>query len=263
MNSEVWHSLTAKQVEHLEEIDKQYLRRLLNSHSKVAIECLFLETGLLPYKYEVIMRRGMYWWKLVHTDQSELIRRVYESQIINSCQGDWIRLLEGDKKLLGINLTDEDVLKMSRNLFKKMFRSKVEQAALIDMNALKQKHSKSTFLNSSSLKTSEYLQDGRFSKAETQLLFKLRTQTTDLKMNFPKMYSNTICSTCKLFPESQSHILQCPVIVPQLKLIMNKPSEFNEECIYGKLEDQLKIIKIYTKIFEVREDLLKKETEEV
>ena len=51
LNSEVWHSLTAKQVSQLEDIDKSHIRRILNSHSKVAIECLFFETGLLPYKY--------------------------------------------------------------------------------------------------------------------------------------------------------------------------------------------------------------------
>ena len=89
---------------------------------------------------------------------------MYESQIINSCQGDWIRQLEGDKKLHGIDLKDEDVLKMSRNIFKKMLRSKVEQAALFDMNNLKRKHSKSSFLNSASFKQLNIYKMGDFQK---------------------------------------------------------------------------------------------------
>ena len=35
LNSEVWHTLTLQQISDLEEIDKIYLRRILNSHTKV------------------------------------------------------------------------------------------------------------------------------------------------------------------------------------------------------------------------------------
>ena len=70
------------------------------------------------------------------------------------------------------------------------------------------------------------------------------------------MSSDNLCSTCKLFPESQSHVLQCPVIVPRLKLIIDKPSQLEERYIYGNAEKQLQIIKIYSQIFEVRKELL-------
>jgi hypothetical protein len=52
------------------------------------------------------------------------------------------------------------------------------------MNELKRKHIKSAYLNSSSFKTAEYLEDGRFS----------RSQTTDLKINVPKMSTDNLCS---------------------------------------------------------------------
>ena len=45
LNSGIWHGLTNVQVKRLENIDKSYLRTVLKSHSKVAIECLFFETG--------------------------------------------------------------------------------------------------------------------------------------------------------------------------------------------------------------------------
>ena len=57
LNAEVWHSLTEKQISDLEDIDKIYLRRILNSHEKVAIECIFFEVGLFPLKYEINRRR--------------------------------------------------------------------------------------------------------------------------------------------------------------------------------------------------------------
>ena len=262
LNSEVWQSLTVKQVSQLEDIDKSYIRRILNSHSKVAIECLFFETGFMPYKYEIMVRRLMYWWKLIHSESTELRHRVYQSQKNSSCQGDWVRLLDDDKNTLGINLTDDEVKLLSRNKFKRIIRSKVEQFALSELNILKQKHSKSSYLHSSSFKTEEYLEDGRFSKIEIQLLFKLRSQTADLKMNFPKRFADTLCSTCKLFPESQSHVLQCPAIVPKLNLVAVQPCKLNENNIYGSIDEQLKIAKIYSTIFEVRSQILNESEEE-
>ena len=69
------------------------------------------------------------------------------------------------------------------------------------------------------------------------------------------MYSDNLCRICKLFPESQSHLLQCPDIIPKLKLLSNY-KEIDENYIYGDVSKQLKIVKIYTKVLEIREELL-------
>ena len=79
LNSEVWHCLTSQQVEILESIDKQFIRTILKSHSKVSIECLYLETGKYPYKYDIM-------WKLLHVEEDEL------------------RQIERDRKKLKLNL---------------------------------------------------------------------------------------------------------------------------------------------------------------
>ena len=52
LNSEVWHSLTLQQISILEDVDRTYLRWILNSHPKVAIEVLHFETGTQPLKYD-------------------------------------------------------------------------------------------------------------------------------------------------------------------------------------------------------------------
>ena len=107
---------------------------------------------------------------------------------------------------------------------------------------MKRGNSKSSYLHSSSFKTEDYLVDGRFSRTEIQLLFKLRSQTADLKMNFPKISSDNLCSSCKLFPESQSHILQCPAIIPKLNLLAVQHCKLNEESNKGHIDEQLKIL---------------------
>ena len=98
-------------------------------------------------------------------------------------------------------------MKMSKYKYKSAIKKKMLEFALFDLNEAKSSHSKSWFLSSSSFKTANYLKDERFSRLESQLLFKFRTQTLNVKMNFPNMYEDKLCQTCKLFLESQSHLL--------------------------------------------------------
>ena len=259
LNSEVWHGLTNKQVEMLEDMDKIYIRRLLNSHSKVAIECLYFEIGKMPWKYEVILRRFMYLWKILNVEKSELINRVYGSQALSSHPGDWVTLVESDKKKIGFDLEDEEIGKLSKNKFKTIVQKKVSNFALSELNQLKSKHSKSNYLLSNSFKTASYLLDDNFTKQETQLLFRLRSKTLDVKMNFPKQYEyeSKLCAVCKLFPESQSHLLQCPEIAPKLKLVSLSDDIIEEKEIYNSdVRKQHSIVRIFSNVLEIRNKIL-------
>ena len=111
-------------------------------------------------------------------------------------------------------MTNEDIGIITKNRFKTVVKKKTENLALKELNKLKISDSKSSYLKSSSFKASSYLVDSRFTKSEAQLLFRLRSKTVNLKVNFPKMYQDNLCKMCKLFPESQAHLLQCPEIVP-------------------------------------------------
>ena len=106
----------------------------------------------------------MFLWKVLHVKKSELIYRVYKSQEVSSHPGDWVRLIGQDKTTLGLELTDEEIVSLSKNKFKNMVKKKVESYALMQLNELKRKHRKSQYLNSSSFKTAEYHVDSRFLK---------------------------------------------------------------------------------------------------
>ena len=78
-------------------------------------------------------------------------------------------------------------------------------------------------------------------------------------MNFENMHTNLYCSTCKLFPETQAHLLQCPEIVKELKTVVQGNSRINEDDIYASLDKQVKIAKIYREILEIRDKLISNE----
>ena len=113
LSSESWHKVFQYQIEKLNEVDKTFYRKLLNSHPKTGEEFLFSETGSLSIKIKISMRRLLYWWNILHVDESEMIHRVYRAQKLSPVFGDWIQLLETDKKQFGILLTDADIQSVS------------------------------------------------------------------------------------------------------------------------------------------------------
>ena len=56
----------------------------------------------------------MYLWHLSKRNKSEPIRRIYESQKLNNNNGDWIKLVEIDKKELEIAMEDEEIQGLSK-----------------------------------------------------------------------------------------------------------------------------------------------------
>ena len=236
-------------------IDRILLRNILNAHSKTGLEWIYAECGKLSLKYIIQTRRLMYLWHVLHRDKTELINRIYLTQKNQNNIGDWTRLVEADKSELEINLTDQEIQGVTKNVFKNYVKRKVIICHLRHLEQLKRKHSKSKYLQIGKLKPAEYMESPVFSTFEKRLLFKLRSRTIEVKQNFPSAHRNPWCKSCGLFPESQSHLLQCPALVVKLNYLAGKTANLNENFIYGNLKQQQIIVKIFSDILEVRDNL--------
>ena len=259
LNSEVWHGLTVKQTDSLEQLDRIYLRNILRAHPKVGLECIYIDAGKLPLKYHIKFRRMMYLWQILHLEKTELVSRIFTSQKLEPKFGDWVKSVEKDKSDLLIDMDDSDIARQSKNKFRNYVKSKVKSLATHDLKEIKQKHSKSSKMELKNLVTAKYLKDPRLTKSEQQLLFSLRSRTFDVKKNFENQYKDVLCSTCRLFPETQEHLLQCPEIIKKFNVVNVKQSEVNADDIYSHIEKQIKIVKIFTFVLEIRKQLMNKE----
>ena len=155
----------------------------------------------------------MFLWHILSREEDELIHRVYITQKNSQNTGDWVKLVETDKNELQIDLTDKEIQGVSKEMFRNYVKSKVKIKHLKNLNDLKKIHSKSKYLDCTKLETSEYLKSSRFTTKKKQLLFKLRSKTLDVKLNFAGQHRNLWCISYGLLPESQSHIFQCPELV--------------------------------------------------
>ena len=152
-------------------------------------------------------------------------------------------------------MTDEEIQGVSKNVFKNYVKGKVKIRFLQYLNDIKKTHSKAKYLICSEVKLAEYLQHPSFNTTQKQLLFKLRSKTLDVKQNFKNQHKTPWCRSCGLFQETQAHLLQCPKLVINLQYLQGKTSTLNENFIYGSIKQQEMIVKIYSDILKVRENL--------
>ena len=88
LNAEVWHAVKKNQIEDLEIIDRMLFRQILDAHSKTGLEWIYCDTGKFNLKSLIQIRRLMYLWHVLSRDDTELIRRIYNTQKISSDAGD-------------------------------------------------------------------------------------------------------------------------------------------------------------------------------
>jgi len=246
--------MTNKHIELLEECDKYLLRSLFNAHFATPIEALFIETSTLPLRFVLQGRRLMYYWTILKKPETELVKRVFLALKEFPVKDDWMQQVKTDLADCDINLTETQITSMSRYTFKSLVDKKIKERAASYLIGLQMKHSKSQYLHQGPAMKS-YLTSDKMSTRQKQLLFKLRTGTTPNKANFRNQYKNNLsCILCKdpRSEESLSHLLRCTFLenIPGLAEV----TQIKSEDIYGPLEDQIKAVKVWEKIFKIHHD---------
>ena len=251
-NLEVWHPVTNKQIEVLENIDLMLLRKIIKGHSKTPKEAFFLETGLLHIKFVAIKRRLMYLHTILSKPETELIRKVYQVQKSLPTSKDWFEIVSEDRKNLEINLSDEQISGMKKEKFRLVVTKSVIGYALSCLNtaAAKNENSKAKNLVKQELVREKYLKDKRFSKSECELLFALRTKM--IKRNFSSQYGNNLsCDLCSVQLDSQEHLLFCVKLCDKV----NIPEGVEYNDLFKGVDKQLRIVKIFKQLLRTREIL--------
>ena len=188
-NSEIWYGITTDELKQLESVDEYLLRKILRGHSKTSIELIYLETGTIPIRYLLKARRINYLRTILNRDPSELTSRVYFAQKRRPVKDDWYIAVQSDLKEL--ELMEENVKGMTKVIFKKCLKQKLLKAALNYLENIRLNHKKGSNLNYSKLECQSYLKWNDLNMTEKSLLFRLRTETTDVRTNFSSKYADT------------------------------------------------------------------------
>ena len=105
------------------------------------------------------------------------------------------------------------------------------------------------------LQIQKYMEHKNFDQKLIQLLFCLRTRMVKVKANFKNLYSNTICELCLQNEETQSHLLECEVLIEKCPELFNDV-DVEYEDIFSNTTKQLKAVKLFSAILEVRKSIV-------
>ena len=173
-NTEALFSITEKHVLLLEDCDKYLMRSLFNAEMGNPIESFNIETSTVPLRFVLRGRRIMYYWTLLQKGQEELAKRVFLAMREFHVKGDWYSQVKEYLITCDIQLSEEEISKMTKFQFKKLVDTKIREKSMEYLTELQIKHSKSLFLHQGP-KMQEYLTTAQLTIRQKQLLFKLRS----------------------------------------------------------------------------------------
>ena len=123
----------------------------------------------------------------------------------NPSTGDFVKLLENDFKLIESQQNDITIQNTSKHEYKQNIKKKIKAAAFNYLKDIPKTHTKVRDIEYKQLETQKYLLSHIFSNSDVNLLYDLRSRSTECRVNFKQkyLYSDLYCQLCKQGNEDQ------------------------------------------------------------
>ena len=249
LNSEAWINYTEKDVRKLEQCDEILLGKILDCEANTSNALKYLELGVSPIRYQIMRRKLCFLQYILKQDKKSTIYQVLKVTKENPTKNDFIQTCEKYMKKLDIDMTFEEISEISKGRFNQIVKEKMKIASLNYLNLEKTKQTKICDLIYSKLEMQKYLVDGDRNKNISNLIFKARGKSLDIKLHKKWKFDDKLCSGCSKNEESADEILTCKSF-----------GENTENVRYSwffsdKVEDQLLVAKIMEKKLKLRKQI--------
>ena len=258
-SSESLYHVEKKHIDKLESCDKDLMVRLFSVPHTCSYESIYLETGCTPIRFIIQGRRLMYFWTLLNKSNNELVKKVFATQKQFPSKNDWILTVKEDLQMLDLDLSEETIMKMKKQTFKKIIKQKLKEKSTEFLFNLKLKENRSKSKKLNTFNFQEYLLTDRLNTRQKKLLFSMRTRSVDVKTNYKSMHTfNMLCRLCKKEEDSEKHYLECEEIIKNIDHSIDLTQANYENIFSSNIDDQIVITKIFDQVFKTRNKLLHK-----
>ena len=250
VNMETWPNFTIKRIAMFERIEQHLLRKILNAHSKTPVESIYLELGVIPFRFHLSCRRILYYQTIMMRPDDEVTKKVVTRQKERMIEGDFYTQVSAD--MANLNISENDVLDSSYNTLKLKLKREITVAALSYLKEIGRNHSKVRNEMYTHLNGMSYFSSNRFTPDLSNLLFKFRTRMFNVRNNFRNYYKqqNTVCPVCQDGEDSQEHLFKCKLI---RKTVETHGSVY-EDIFSDDVDTLLKVANVLKQLAKVRED---------
>ena len=257
-NSEAWHGVSKNDLIILEKVDEALLRGLLQSHSKIPLEALYLETSSIPLRFIVGSRRLMYLHNILQKSPDEMVRKVFEAQKIDTSPGDFCELVSEDKETIGLNMSDQEIACINKEKCKNIVDCKTRLAAFQYLKMIKEGHSKMNGITYHKFEKATYLNSPIFNSESVKLLLALRTRTVEgIRNDLRGMHTSIECPLSCGEDDTLKNLLECSVLRQHHKSDNLSYSDVKYEDIFSHdIIKQKQATELYQQLLEVRTNLI-------
>ena len=139
-NSESWYHITSAEIDELEKVDEHLLRRVLECPTATPKEMLYLELGVSPIRNMIKSRRINFLQNILKEEKDSLMYNFLKAQLEDPTCFDWGETIMKDLDEYKVDLTLQDIEKMSEDSFKRLIQKKEKLLTLNYLNELKAGH---------------------------------------------------------------------------------------------------------------------------
>ena len=222
-NAEAWYNVTQSDIDLLESVDENLLRRILECPMSTPKEMLYLELGVIPIRYIMKMRRLNFLQYILQEDNKSLIHSFLQAQLEKPTKGDWAQSCIATLKELEIDLDMKEIKDMKITRFRNLVRRNTTKVALNNLNQIKLKHSKVLHIEHNKMEMQKYFVASNLCGKDKKFIFALRCRMVEVKHNFKEKYLNMSCPCCEEDEDTQEHLLTCPELETDGEVVMSLP----------------------------------------
>ena len=252
-NSESWYNVTKAELDLIESVDIQFLRRILNVPKSTPKEMIYLELGCTPLRYIIKKRRILFLHYILNQDPKSMLSKFLMTQIKYKKKKDWCVQVFTDLKELEMDGDIKQIKSMKKLELKSILDKKIKEKVFEDLNKQKENHSKVCHIKHTVFEMQKYLKpcNIKITKEEAQEIFKLRSRMSDVKSNYKGKYESLKCEMCdENEDETQKHILICKRLN-----ISNEEIPNYEDIFDGNANKKIAITRKFIQNIKLREKL--------
>ena len=206
-NSQAWSKLSVKNINELQVVQLNYLKRTLQTTRSTSNAVIHLETGTLPLEYEINIRQLTFLHHILNLTEDDPVMKTYHQQTKFAHEQNWANDIKALKMKYGIQENDDDIKTMSKDRWKKAVKQKVRSHANAELKAeaAQQKNGKKLSYPPE-VCTQPYLTT--LPSKQARKIFHARSGSIDLKACRKYMYDNDLsCRLCESTIEDVHHVV--------------------------------------------------------
>ena len=203
-NCETWINMNKTNIDELEKIQNNSLKRLLRIPFSTPSMGLLYELKLLTIKASINQRKLMYFHKLTNAEKSLASSILKQQESIQS--NHFLKEIKQNLQYYNINYDINEIKEMSKENWKKQVHTAIAEIDTLEIKEHCRNSSKCRNLTNTT-DNRDYIDQIDSKSAKIILLEKLNM--TDVKTNYKGSYTSYECRLCGKEREDTTHLLNC------------------------------------------------------